>query len=72
MPERHLRQPGFTYSTCATFAEHHERIQNFKETGDLKYICKNELGKACFDHDAAHSGSKKCNLEPCFRQCFKI
>ena len=26
--------------------------------GDLKYIYKNELDKACFAHDAAYSNSK--------------
>ena len=30
MPELRLRQPGFTYSTCGTFAKHHERIQKFR------------------------------------------
>ena len=28
-----------------------KKIQNFKETSDLNYIYKNELGKACFAHD---------------------
>ena len=28
-----------------------ERIQKFKETGDLRCIYKNELDKACFQHD---------------------
>ena len=35
MPELHLTQPGFTYSSCGPFTKHRERIQNFKETGDL-------------------------------------
>ena len=34
MPEMHLRQLGFTYSTCEPFAKNKERIQKFKETGD--------------------------------------
>ena len=34
MPEIHLRQSGFTYSACGTFAKNKERIQKFKETGD--------------------------------------
>ena len=29
-------------------------IQKFKETGDTKYIYKNELDKACFQHDMAY------------------
>ena len=58
MPEMHLRQPQFTYSTCGSFAKHKQRIQKFKETGDTHYIYKNELDKACFAHDAAYSDSK--------------
>ena len=54
----HLRQPQFTYSTCGPFTKHKQRIQKFKETGDINYIYKNELGKACFAHDAAYSDSK--------------
>ena len=38
MPELQLRQPGFTYIACGTFSKHRERIQNFKETNDLKNI----------------------------------
>ena len=58
MPEIHLRQPQFTYSACGPFTRHEERIQKFKETGDTNYVCKNELDKACFVHDAAYSDSK--------------
>ena len=58
MPEMHLRQPQFTYSSCGLFTKHEQRIQKFKETGDTNYICKNELDKACFTHDAAYSDSK--------------
>ena len=58
MPEMHLRQPQFTYSACGAFTKHKQRIQKFKETGDTNYIYKNELGKACFAHDAAYSDSK--------------
>ena len=35
-----------------------ERIQKFKETGDTKYIYKNELDKACFQHDMAYGDFK--------------
>ena len=41
MPEMHLRQPGFTYSTCGPFTKTKERIQNFKQTGDSRYVCRN-------------------------------
>ena len=58
MPEIHLRQLQFTYSACGPFTKHEQRIQKFKETGDTNYVYKNELGKACFVHDAAYSDSK--------------
>ena len=58
MPEIHLKQPGFTYSACGSFTKNRERIQKFKETGDTSYIYKNELDKACFQHDMAYGDSK--------------
>ena len=58
MPEMHLRQPGFTYSVCVPFTKKKERIQKFKETGDTGYIYKNELDKACFQHDMAYGDFK--------------
>ena len=58
MPEMHLRQPGFTYSACGPFNKNKERIQGFKEIGDTSYICKNELDKACFQHDMAYGDFK--------------
>ena len=58
MPEMHLRQPQFTYSACELFTKNEERIQKFKETGDTKYINRNELGKACFQHDVAYGDFK--------------
>ena len=48
IPEMHLKQPRFTYSTCGSFTKNKERIQKFKETGDSRYIYKNELDKTCF------------------------
>ena len=54
MPEMHLKQPGFTYSACGPFTKNKERIQKFKETGDASYIYKNELDRACFQHDMAY------------------
>ena len=58
IPKLHIRQPGFTYSACGPFTKHCERIQKFKQTGDLKYIFKNNLDKLCFVHDAAYINSK--------------
>ena len=58
MPEMHLRQPGFTYSACGPFTKHKERIKKFEQTGDTQYIYRNELDKACFQHDAAYADNK--------------
>ena len=58
MPEMHLTQPWFTYSACGPFTKNKGRIQKFKETGDTSYIYKNELDKACFQHDMAYGDFK--------------
>ena len=58
IPEMHLRQPQFVYSACGPFTKNKERIQKFKETGDTNYIYKNELDKACFQHDMANRDFK--------------
>ena len=58
MPEIHLKQPGFTCSACGPFTKNKERIQTFKETGDTSYIYKNELDRACFQHDVAYGDFK--------------
>ena len=59
MPEMHLKQPGFTYSACGPSTKNKERIQKFKETGDTRYIYKNELDKACFQDDMAYGDFKE-------------
>ena len=58
MAEMHLRQPGFTYSACSPFTKHKERINKFMNTGDTRFIYRNDLDKACFQHDSAYSDSK--------------
>ena len=58
MPEMHLRQLGFTYSACGPITENKQRIQKFMQTGDTNYIYKNELDKACFQHDMAYAKYK--------------
>ena len=41
MPEMHLRQPGFTYSTCGAFTKNKERIRKTFKTRRLKtYLSK--------------------------------
>ena len=58
MPEMHLRQPQFVYSACRPFTRHKERIKEFKRTGDTRYIYRNELDKAYFQHDSAYADHK--------------
>ena len=58
MPEMHLKQPQFVYSACGTFTRHKERIKEFKQTDDTRYIYRNELDKACFQHDSAYHDHK--------------
>ena len=58
MPEMHLKQPGFPYSACGPFTKNKERIEKFMQTGNTNFIYKNELDKACFQHDMASSKSK--------------
>ena len=58
MPEMYLQKPGFTYSACGSFTKNKERIQKFKETWHTKYIYRNELDKACFQHDMAYGDFK--------------
>ena len=53
IPGMHLRQPQFVYSTCGPFTRYKERIKKFKQTGDTRCIYRNELNKACFQHDSA-------------------
>ena len=54
MPEMHLKQPKFTYSACGPFTKNKERNNKFKETGDTTYNYKNELDKACFQHEIVY------------------
>ena len=58
MPVMQHRQPRFTYSACRPFTKKKERIQKFKKLGDTKYIYRNELDKACFQHDMTYGDFK--------------
>ena len=52
----HLRQPAFIYTDCLIFTKNKEQIQEFKETGDSRYIYQDELDKACVKYDIACGG----------------
>ena len=58
MPEKPLKQPGFTYSACGPFTKNKERIEKFMQTGNTDFIFKNELDKACFQHHMAYHKTK--------------
>ena len=57
-PEMHLKRPAFTCGAYGPFTKNKQRIQKFMETGDTKYIYRNELDKACFQHDMAYGDFK--------------
>ena len=54
----HLKQLGFTYSACDPFTKNKERIEKFMQTVNTDFIYRNELDKACFQHDMAYRKSK--------------
>ena len=59
MPELHLVDPIVKkYSACGPFTKHTQRIQGFLNTGKLSYIYKNDLDKACFQHDMEYNKFK--------------
>ena len=58
IPKIHLKQPGFTYSACGPFTRKKERIEKFMQTDNTDFIYKNNLYKACFQHDMVYGKSK--------------
>ena len=58
MPEMHLKHLDVTYSACGPFTKNKERIQKFMQKGNTNYIYKNDLDKACFQHDIAYGKYK--------------
>ena len=58
MPEMHLKQHGFVYSACGRFTKNKKGIENFIQTGNTDFFYKNELEKACFQHDMAYGKTK--------------
>ena len=40
------------------FTENKERIEKFMQAGNTDYIYKNDLDKACFQHDTAYGKYK--------------
>ena len=57
MSEIHLKQLGFTYSDCGPFTKNKKKLRNLR-AGETDFIYKNDLDKACFQHDTAYGKSK--------------
>ena len=53
MPEMHLKQSVFTYSASGPFTRNKERIEKFMSTRNTDFTYRNELDKACFQHNMA-------------------
>ena len=58
MPEMQLRQPEYTYSACGPFTKNKERIEEFKQTVDWRFIYQNKLDETCSQHDKAYKDFK--------------
>ena len=58
MPDMHLKKLQFAYSTCGSFTKNKDRIHKCKETGNSRYIYRNELDKACFHQDMVYGDFK--------------
>ena len=58
MPEIHLKQPGFTYSAFGPFTKSKERIEKIMQTRYTVFIYRNDVDKACFQHDTAYCKAK--------------
>ena len=59
MLEMHLKQPGFTCSACGPFTKNKEIIEKIMQSGNTNFIYRNEVDKACFQHDMAYGKSKE-------------
>ena len=71
MPVMHLKQRGFTYSACGPFTRNKVRIKKKKKTGDTSYIYKNEVGKACFQHDMPYGDFKDLSRRRASDKCLR-
>ena len=61
MPEMLLKQSGFTYEVCCPFTKNKERNERFMETRNTDYAYKNDLDKACLQHNMAYGKYKDLN-----------
>ena len=61
MAEMHLRQPDLRIVLVGQLQKIKNELKKFKEAGDSRYIYRNELDKACFQHDMAYGDFKDLN-----------
>ena len=62
MAEMHLKQLGFTYTACSLFTKN-KKNQIFMQKGNTGFIYKNDLEKACFQHDMTYGKYKDLTKE---------
>ena len=58
MKELHLKQPGFTDGDCGQFTKLRERIQKFRERGNLKHLYRNEIDRVALLMICAYCDNK--------------
>ena len=58
VPEMRLKRPGFTYNACGPFTKNKKRIEKFMQAVNTDFVYRNDLDKACFQHDMAYGKSK--------------
>ena len=51
-------QDLLTYIACNPFTKNKKRIEKFIKTGNTDFIYRNDLDKACFQHDMTYGESK--------------
>ena len=72
MSEMDLKQSGLTYSACDLFTKSEEQIKNFMQTGNTDFIYKNELDKACFQHNVVYGKSNNLAKRPQSDKALKL
>ena len=71
IPEMHLTLTEFSYRACGPLTKNKKRIENLRQAGKTDFIYKNELDKACFQHDMAYGSKDLAKRTQSDRQSFK-
>ena len=59
--EIYLTQQGVTCSACGPFTKNKVIIKKLEEAGNSRYICQNDIDKACFQDGMADQDFKGVN-----------